>query len=255
MKLGLCLEGGGAKGSYQAGVIKGLHDGGIRDFHTITGTSIGAVNGYFLFTGNIQKLEDMWKNFAAGKGDEVRIINNTVDNSPLMNRLAGLYCKDNKLNCNFYVNYVEVKNQKPQEVVVNLEDKSEKECLEGVKYSSLYPYTPNSTQGFREEFTKNVVSGMYDGYKLDGGLMNNRLLQPMIDEKVDKIIIITMKHDYLIPDILKEEFGEENIVIAKPNVEFGPRDTFRFEEGFCKSKYVEGYEIGKNIAKFNVIDI
>jgi len=96
---------------------------------------------------------------------------------------------------------------------------------------------------------------MYDGYKLDGGLMNNRLLQPMIDEKVDKIIIITMKHDYVIPNILKEEFGEENIVIAKPNVEFGPKDTFRFEEGFCKSKYVEGYEIGKNIAKFNVIDI
>ena len=30
MKLGLCLEGGGAKGAYQAGVVKALYDGGIN---------------------------------------------------------------------------------------------------------------------------------------------------------------------------------------------------------------------------------
>ncbi|WP_304341438.1 patatin-like phospholipase family protein [Metaclostridioides mangenotii] len=255
MKLGLCLEGGGAKGAYQAGVIKGLYDGGIREYHSISGTSIGAVNGYFLFTGNIEKMEDMWKNFATGEGDEVKIIDNTVDNSPLMRRLEGLYCEENKMDSNFYINYVEVNDQKPGEVVLNLVDKSEKECLDGVKYSSLYPYTPNGSQGFREEFSKNIVSGLYDGYKLDGGLLNNRLLQPLVDEKVDKIILITMRYDYVVPDSLKEVFSKDNIVVVKPKEEFGPKDTFRFEEGFCKTKYFEGYEIGKNIAKMDIIDI
>ena len=47
MKLGLCLEGGGAKGAYQAGVVKALYDGGINKFYSISGTSIGAINGYY----------------------------------------------------------------------------------------------------------------------------------------------------------------------------------------------------------------
>jgi predicted acylesterase/phospholipase RssA len=32
MKIGLCLSGGGAKGAFQAGVIKGLYDNGISKF-------------------------------------------------------------------------------------------------------------------------------------------------------------------------------------------------------------------------------
>lgn len=249
MKIGLCLEGGGAKGSYQAGVLKALYDNGIKNFDSISGTSIGAVNGYFLFTGNIEKMADMWKNFATGAGDEVKIVNNTVDNSPLIKRLKGLYNEENKLNSNFYVNYVEVEDQKAREAVVNLAKETEDECLNGVKYSSLYPYTPTGTQNFRDEFVKNIVSGMYDGYKLDGGLVNNRLLDPLLEDNLDKIILITMKHDYEVPENIKAKFDEKNIVIAKPVVPFGEKDTFRFEENFCKSKYEEGYEIGKNIAK------
>ena len=53
MNIGLCLCGGGAKGAYQAGVIKALYDRGINKFNAISGTSIGAVNGYFIFTNNV----------------------------------------------------------------------------------------------------------------------------------------------------------------------------------------------------------
>ena len=61
MNIGLCLCGGGAKGAYQAGVIKALYDRGINKFNAISGTSIGAVNGYFIFTNNVEKLEEMSK--------------------------------------------------------------------------------------------------------------------------------------------------------------------------------------------------
>ena len=40
---------------YQAGVIKALYDRGINKFNAISGTSIGAVNGYFIFTNNVEK--------------------------------------------------------------------------------------------------------------------------------------------------------------------------------------------------------
>ena len=61
-KKALVLCGGGAKGAYQAGVIKALYDRGINKFNSIAGTSIGAINGYFLFTENVDKLEEIWTN-------------------------------------------------------------------------------------------------------------------------------------------------------------------------------------------------
>ena len=59
MKIALCMEGGGAKGAYEAGVVKALYDNGIKEYAAISGTSIGAINGYFLATGNMEKLAYM----------------------------------------------------------------------------------------------------------------------------------------------------------------------------------------------------
>ena len=73
MKIGLCLCGGGAKGAYQAGVIKALYDRGISKFNSISGTSIGAVNGYFLFTGNVEKLEEIWTNLDSHIKSSIKI--------------------------------------------------------------------------------------------------------------------------------------------------------------------------------------
>ena len=83
MKLGLCISGGGAKGSYESGVIKALYDRGIK-FNTISGTSIGSVNGYFIFTNNVEKLEEMWTDIDDNIDHNIKIVDNTVDNSNLI---------------------------------------------------------------------------------------------------------------------------------------------------------------------------
>ena len=56
---GIALEGGGAKGSYHVGALKALKELGI-DYQVITGTSIGAVNGSIIASGNIELLEQLW---------------------------------------------------------------------------------------------------------------------------------------------------------------------------------------------------
>ncbi len=56
---GIALEGGGAKGAYHIGAIKALNELGI-DFQVITGTSIGAVNGAIIASGNLDLLEQLW---------------------------------------------------------------------------------------------------------------------------------------------------------------------------------------------------
>ncbi len=55
----LVLGGGGLKGAYQIGVWKALREQKIR-LEAIIGTSIGAINGAFIATGNFKKVEESW---------------------------------------------------------------------------------------------------------------------------------------------------------------------------------------------------
>jgi len=60
----LVLTGGGARGSYEAGVIRGLDDAG-EAFDLVCGTSIGAINAAFYAQGLLPELEQTWKSIAS----------------------------------------------------------------------------------------------------------------------------------------------------------------------------------------------
>lgn len=60
---GLVLEGGGAKGSYQIGAYLALSEMGFN-FDAVAGTSIGAINGAFIASGEINKCIYMWENLS-----------------------------------------------------------------------------------------------------------------------------------------------------------------------------------------------
>lgn len=65
VKIGLVLSGGGAKGAYQAGVVKALHELGV-EVHAIAGASIGALNGAVLASAGsmlqgAERLEELWR--------------------------------------------------------------------------------------------------------------------------------------------------------------------------------------------------
>lgn len=246
MKLGLCLSGGGAKGAYQAGVIKALYEKGIDKFHSISGTSIGAINGYFIYTDNSENLEKMWIRMEENSPETIKVVDKTVDNSQTIDILKAL--EFNNLDMNFYVNYVEIENKEAKEKVVNISGLAENSALEAVKYSALLPANENSTLSLKDQFLIDLKEGLYDGYKLDGGLLRNTLVQPLIEDNVDKMIIISTRHDYIIPDYIKNEYDEKNIILVRPNTQFSAEDTLRFEPEFCRKIYKEGYEIGKSIS-------
>ena len=54
---GLALEGGGAKGAYQAGALKAIEECGF-EIGAIVGTSIGSFNGAMFAQGDFEKLYD-----------------------------------------------------------------------------------------------------------------------------------------------------------------------------------------------------
>ena len=68
----LVLSGGGARGAYEAGVIEGLvRAAGVRDgeklpgVDIVLGTSIGAINGWFVATARYSALQHAWRNISA----------------------------------------------------------------------------------------------------------------------------------------------------------------------------------------------
>ena len=68
MKVGLVLSGGGAKGAYQVGMLKALHEQGVR-IDAISGASIGALNGAILAASpsiaeGVQRMETLWNTLA-----------------------------------------------------------------------------------------------------------------------------------------------------------------------------------------------
>jgi predicted acylesterase/phospholipase RssA len=68
----LVLSGGGARGAYEAGIVGALAAvGGIADgsplspYGIVCGTSIGALNGWFVATGQYTKLRELWYGISA----------------------------------------------------------------------------------------------------------------------------------------------------------------------------------------------
>ncbi len=59
MKRAIALSGGGTKGSYELGVWKALKELKI-DYQIVTGTSIGAINGALMATGDYERAEELW---------------------------------------------------------------------------------------------------------------------------------------------------------------------------------------------------
>ena len=59
--IGIALEGGGAKGAYQAGSFMALKKCGIKP-SIIAGTSIGSVNAALMVQGDTKKLKELWLN-------------------------------------------------------------------------------------------------------------------------------------------------------------------------------------------------
>ena len=76
-KIGLVLPGGGARGAYQAGVLKAFLEISQKrsqfPFKIISGTSSGAINAAFLaseshiFHHSVSHLVDLWSNFSSNK--------------------------------------------------------------------------------------------------------------------------------------------------------------------------------------------
>ncbi len=74
----LVLSGGGARGAYEAGAVgelvaaAGISDGAaVPPYEVVCGTSIGALNGWFVATGQYTRMRELW--YTIGGQDLMRL--------------------------------------------------------------------------------------------------------------------------------------------------------------------------------------
>lgn len=82
MRTAIALSGGGTKGSYEMGVWKALLELGI-DYHIVTGTSIGSVNGALMVTREYERACELW--------DTIEMEDIMADGLNLTTTIEGMY--------------------------------------------------------------------------------------------------------------------------------------------------------------------
>lgn len=99
MKRAIVLAGGGAKGAYEAGFIKAIHEAKM-DYQIVTGTSIGALNACLLAQKDIDVLLHLWESidekdvFAGGLPNLGGDLENMLDQSHLAVSFFKAYVKE-----------------------------------------------------------------------------------------------------------------------------------------------------------------
>lgn len=203
MKRGLVLQGGGAKGAYEAGAIKALTQKRIY-FDCACGTSIGAVNAAFYATKKLDAMYKLWlntdydeifgidcqlvHNFTQGiftksdikKGFEMlsKIIENKgIDTTNMKNFLAK-HIKEKQFRrskIDFAMNTYNLTDKCPVEVFKK--DIPEGKIVEYIMSSAYLPFF---------KFEK-IIDGKY---YIDGGVYSDCPIDMLIDAGYEEIYVI-----------------------------------------------------------------
>ena len=200
IKRGFALEGGGAKGSYHMGVCKAYIEAGY-DFHGVVGTSIGAINGVMLASGEFDQALELWESI----GIEHLFDQEFLDALKIDSNFPGnITVALKKLIADRGINHSRIK-----EVLTSYIDET-KVRESGIEFG-LVTYSLSERKPY-EVFLEDIPAGKLIDYILasanlpfftpfhvddnrfiDGGVINNCPINMLIEKGYDEIIAIRLK--------------------------------------------------------------
>lgn len=265
MRFGLYLKGGGAKGAFQAGMLSAMWQRGVN-YSVIGGTSIGAVNGWYVLHNAYSELQDLYMNLDIDYRDQT-LSGKLIDNSFLIDKVRQVQgTKDPKVEA-FYVNYCSVINGELKEKTENIKNRDTETAIERISWSSLLPYnqpemTINEFMDFSKDtdleskFKADVKDHVYDGLNIDGGMLNNNLIRHVFNHTGERIICIGYsgtREEYLenLSDLPVSD--REKIIYISSDDPFKATDTYNFTPAFLKERFKEGYKKGMDFSLLKLI--
>lgn len=241
MKRALVLSGGGAKGAYELGVYKALKRLRIR-IDIITGTSIGALNGAVLVTGDYRKAKKLWLKMSSSE-----VFNYTFKDSKEYPKIAKDILKNKGLKFDkaeavlgSVLDEDKIRKSKIDFglVTVNLKSRVPKMLTKDqIPKGKLVPYILASATCFPMVEVKKIDGEAY----VDGGYYDNLPINLAIDMGADEIIAVDLsaigikqkvkdedvKIDYIKKDSKKDFILDFNPESARKNIKAGYNDTMK----------------------------
>ena len=234
-KIALYLAGGGARGAYQAGALKAIHE--ILNvkklpFETITGVSVGSVNATVLaqhadnFSAGIEKLEQLWadihceKIFSTSNYELGKSVLRNLSNMVVKQRQSGYLLSTNPLQqfINENINFEAIQAQIAAGYIKTIEIISH--CYETQQTISFYQHYQDAFEDWHyprhvsqrttlkmEHVLASSALPLFfptvpiEGFHYGDGSMG--LLFPLrgaIRFQVDKILILGTRQQYIVHD-------------------------------------------------------
>lgn len=222
MKIGLMLGGGGVFGAYQIGVIKALlEEDLLNDVKVIAGTSIGSINAIMLMSEmSIDEMVELWHkmNNEIIYKNEMPFFRNSrkslVNVGPLYELLTSDLNAD-KVRNSHIIGYASLTHIKTPSVIDQI----------GItKHEIVYKKINDADNPFKVAQGSSSVPVLFgstkvgDSYYVDGGLIDNNPVAPLLKEECNLILAIPLASNF---KHLKHK--DENITI----IDFKNKDLFR----------------------------
>ena len=251
MKRALVLSGGGAKGAYELGVYKALKRLGIK-IDIITGTSIGALNGAVLCTGDYRKAKRLWLKMSSNE-----VFNYTFKNSKEYPKIAKDIIKNKGLKfdkaeavLSSVLDENKIRKSKIDFglVTFNLKNRVPKVLTKDqIPKGKLVPYILASATCFPMVEVKKIDGEAY----VDGGYYDNLPINLAIDMGADEIIAVDLsaigikqkvkdediKIDYIKKSTKSDFILDFNPESARKNIRAGYNDTMKYFKKMDGNKY------------------
>lgn len=106
------------------------------------------------------------------------------------------------------------------------------------------PYNQEKGLFSIQEVKQYIEKGKFDGFNLDGGMARNTYIDPLIEDNVDKVLIISTRHNFKLPQKVMQKIDSNKVVIISPKAAIDNKDLLNFSPEFCSKLYKEGYEMG-----------
>jgi NTE family protein len=254
-KIGIVLEGGGAKGAYQLGVLRAIQELNI-EYDCVVGTSIGSLNAVAYALGEYEKYSALWKdlNFSIEIGNERSSMVKILDFEEIKNNIV-----------EFEKQYLVSKGIETESIIKLYREHIDEDILRKSKINfglSTYCITDKKLlnlfideipEGMLHEyifascclpvFSPREINGKY---YLDGSIYNQLPVNMLVDKGYKTIIAVRLRKD----SYNFSQYDNIKIIDIAPN-EF-LSNTLKANSGRIKWMIDKGYEDAFRILSENL---
>ncbi|GAB1366038.1 hypothetical protein MASR1M36_09090 [Candidatus Cloacimonadaceae bacterium] len=275
-RVGLVFSGGGAKGAYQIGAWKALLEYGITDrVYAVSGTSVGALNGFMFTYSDYEFAEELWldhvnrdiffcKHKSASIPEIIKLANNVT---ALLSRVSLPSSIIRTLGFTFFSQLMLTlynRSMFTNKGIGELVDRVYKEGRLKIKrreihlYVCSYEFMTNRAKYFDLKtweggakeilLSSSAIPLVYPPAKInmmhyhDGGCIDNIPVAPLLDKKLDLIIAVNIDGDWR-PKDLQDTYPCVPILEIKP-FEYlgGMKNAMKFKQEYVSELIKLGYE-------------